>query len=139
MQKKAAWIAVTILILMMTVMGFFFLINRREYTLELPKAEDLKSIAIAADAMNADVTNVEEIKDIIYVIGDGGRTTKRESLNDSPANAEIPIKIEFCFAKGGSSLLYIYTQDNRYYIEQPYNGIYQISGDEYNSIAKYVL
>lgn len=98
MQKKAAWIAVTILILMMTVMGFFFLINRRDYTLELPKAEDLKSIAIAADAMNADVTNVEEIKDIIYVIGDGGRTTKRESLNDSPA-----------------------------------------SGDEYNSIAKYVL
>ena len=29
-------------------------------------------------------------------------------------------------------------KNNSYYIEQPYNGIYQISGDEYNSIEKLV-
>lgn len=60
-------------------------------------------------------------------------------MNDFPVNAENPIKIEFCQVRGGSSVLYIYVRNNRYYIEQPYNGIYQISGDEYNSVAKYVL
>ena len=32
----------------------------------------------------------------------------------------------------------VYKKNNSYYIEQPYNGIYQISGDEYNSIEKLV-
>ena len=82
---------------------------------------------------------LDQIKDLIYVLEGNGRTTKRESINDFPVNAETPIKIEFCFARGGSSVLYAYAQENRYYIEQPYNGIYQISGDEYNSVAKYVL
>ena len=37
-----------------------------------------------------------------------------------------------------SSTAYPALEAMSYYIEQPYNGIYQISGDEYNSIEKLV-
>lgn len=52
---------------------------------------------------------------------------------------EDPIKLEFYFENTGTSVIYMYIKDDRYYIEQPYNGIYQITYDEYNSIAKYVI
>ncbi|MEF2640971.1 MAG: DUF5301 domain-containing protein [Clostridia bacterium] len=48
------------------------------------------------------------------------------------------IKVDFHFIEAGVSTIFVYKKNNSYYIEQPYNGIYQISGDEYNSIEKLV-
>ena len=138
-RKKAIWIIAVVLLLAVTGIAGFFLRYRRTYTLELPQAETLESMVIGTDTTQEEITDMEKIRDLIYVLKDNGRTTKRESMNDFPVNAETPIKIEFCQVRGGSSVLYIYVQNNRYYIEQPYNGIYQISGEEYNSVAKYVL
>lgn len=138
-RKKTIWILTVVLILAVIGIVFFFLMHRRTYSLDLPQAEILENVVISTDTTKAEITDREKIKDLIYVLEGDVRTTRRESINDFPANAETPIKIEFCFAWGGSSVLYAYTQENQYYIEQPYNGIYQISGDEYNSVAKYVL
>ena len=138
-RKKTIWILIVVLILDVIGIVFFFQMHRRTYSLDLPQAETLGNVVISTDTTKEEITDREKIKDLIYVLEGNGRTTKRESINDFPVNAETPIKIEFCFARGGSSVLYAYTQENRYYIEQPYNGIYQISGDEYNSVAKYVL
>ena len=33
---------------------------------------------------------------------------------------------------------FVYKKNGKYFIEQPYNGIYRISPDEYNSIGKYI-
>ncbi len=138
-RKKTIWILIVVLILDVIGIVFFFQMHRRTYSLDLPQAETLGNVVISTDTTKEEITDREKIKDLIYVLEGNGRTTRRESINDFPVNAETPIKIEFCFARGGSSVLYAYTQENRYYIEQPYNGIYQISGDEYNSAAKYVL
>ena len=62
---------------------------------------------------------------------------KEESIQDYPVNAENIIKIEFDFKEGGQSLLYVYKKSEKMYIEVPYNGIYRINGDEYNSMEKY--
>ena len=52
------------------------------------------------------------------------------------------IKVDMKFWKGGAATLFVYqrssARDGEYFIEQPYNGIYEISGDEYNAIEKYV-
>ena len=113
--------------------------SKKEYTLTLPKEENIESVFFEKDNNKKEVKDTEEIKDIIYVLsGSGkGRTTKEESIQDYPVNAENIIKIEFDFKEGGQSLLYVYKKCEKMYIEVPYNGIYRISGDEYNSMEKY--
>lgn len=66
------------------------------------------------------------------------RITETESIQDSPVNVYNEIKINFYSDKENISTLFVYKRNFKYYIEQPYNGIYKISADEYNSIEKYV-
>lgn len=78
------------------------------------------------------------MKDILYVLNGTKRVTKNESIQDAPINIDDEIKVDFHFIEAEVSTIFVYKKNNSYYIEQPYNGIYQISGDEYNSIEKLV-
>lgn len=66
------------------------------------------------------------------------RTTTNESIQDSPINVENEIKIDFEYEENKTSTVFVYKKNGKYFIEQPYNGIYRISPDEYNSIEKYI-
>ena len=139
-MKKSKGIAVVIIILLAIIgIQFFILTNSRIYTLELPKAEKIRSITISSGTVKDEVTDPDDIDDILFILGQNERKTRSESVNDSPVNIENPSELTFNFRQGGGSILYLYERENQYYLEQPYNGIYQISGDEYNSIIKYVL
>ena len=46
--------------------------------------------------------------------------------------------LKFKNDSGNYKSAYIYKKDNQYYIEQPYNGIYQVTEDEYTRIEKVV-
>ena len=50
--------------------------------------------------------------------------TKKESVQDVP-QAESYIKIDFQF-ETGTSTIFAYEDSGKYYIEQPYQGIYKI-------------
>lgn len=110
------------------------------YTLNISKADGLQSISLSKETVQKEITDMQEIEDIIYVLDGGGRTTKKESTNDYPIDIEQPIKVELKsgIKKDSISVIYIYEDNAQYYLEQPYNGIYQISGDEYNGISKYL-
>ena len=129
----------TILLCGIMILGITGCGEKKEYELSIPKEESVDSISFEKKDNKKEITDNEEIKDIIYVLsGSGkGRTTKEESIQDYPVNAENIIKIEFDFKEGGQSLLYVYKKSEKMYIEVPYNGIYRISGDEYNSMEKY--
>lgn len=88
--------------------------------------------------MVEEISAVKEVEEIIYVLNGYERTTQKESVNETPVNVQHPIKVEFNFKKEGTATIYLYENANRHYLEQPYNGIYQISGDEYNSVAKFL-
>ena len=113
--------------------------SKKEYTLTLPKEENIESVFFEKDNKKKEVKDTEEIKDIIYVLsGSGkGRTTNEESVQDYPVNAEDIIKIEFNLKDEKQSTLFVYKKNGKMYIETPYNGIYRINGDEYNSMEKY--
>lgn len=116
--------------------------NKKNFKLNLPKEDKLKNITLEKNSNKLDILDEEEIKNIIYVLNGFGedRTTKEESVQDYPVNANEIIKIEFNF-KGeekGKSILFIYKKGNKSFIEVPYNGIYKINEDEYNSIEKYI-
>lgn len=114
--------------------------HKGSYELKLPEQENLAGITIEKEGKQEEITDGEEIKNIIYILygSDKGRNTKEESISDAPVNVNDSIKVDFNFAEKGTSTLFVYKKGGQYYIEQPYNGIYRISGDEYDSIEKYI-
>lgn len=63
-----------------------------------------------------------------------GRTTKEESIQDIPTGMEESITITF--NSGEKTTVFVYKKADKYYIEQPYNGIYEITQEEYNDIMQ---
>ena len=113
-------------------------LNKTSYCLNLPAIEDVSSITLEQNEKSIVINNLEEIKDIIDVLNGVKRVTKENSIQDAPVNVDDEIKIDFEFKESGTSTVFVYEKNDKCYIEQPYNGIYRISPDEYNSIEKYI-
>lgn len=110
-----------------------------KYKLNLPKASVVQKISIKNSTNNKTVTSDEEIEDIIYVLSNSGKSRTSWQMNKESFSNTVDDKIEVIFYfEGETRSLFVYDKDGKYYIEQTDNGIYQISGDEYNSIQKYV-
>lgn len=137
MQRKFFIILIIILLMLMILGIFYYFMNSRTYNLKLPQLEKLESISLEQDTNKKVINDNEKMKDIINILNERERTSKEESIQDSPVNTSNKVKIDFNFKETGASTLFVYEKNNKYYIEQPYNGIYRISMDEYNSIEKY--
>lgn len=137
MQRKFFIILIIILLMLMILGIFYYFMNSRTYNLKLPQLEKLESISLEHDTNKKVINDNEKMKDIINILNERERTSKEESIQDSPVNTSNKVKIDFNFKETGASTLFVYERNNKYYIEQPYNGIYRISMDEYNSIEKY--
>ena len=118
----------------------FWLSGQRSYELRLPDFGDLKGVALTQRG-GGEVKLVDAYaEDVLFILKGNGRTTKTESVQDAPVNVADWIQVDMSFQKGGTSTLFVYHRpgkDGEYFIEQPYNGIYEISGEEYNSIWRY--
>lgn len=116
--------------------------DRRTYELNLPQVEELSKIELKKNGMSVGIYKTDEITDIINVLLGVKRITKTESIQDSPVNVNDEIQVDFILDEDirykAVSTIFLYEKNEKYYIEQPYNGIYQISADEYNSIKVYL-
>lgn len=144
MKKFLKWAVVLLVFVGVLEVGRIVFIvagmNLRSYELTLPEQEKLVRITIESGEKQTEITDEGEIEEVIYVLSGGGkgRTTNDESINDAPVNADVLIMVNFYFKEQGASTLFVYQRGGRYYIEQPYDGVYRISNDEYNAIEKYV-
>ena len=140
-MKKGKMIFIIILLVCVGgVLGilYFNKINKSSYTLNIPSDDSVYSINLEQNGKRIEVSEQDKIKDIIYIISEVKRTTTNESIHDSPINVENEIKIDFEYEENKTSTVFVYKKNGKYFIEQPYNGIYIISPDEYNSIEKYI-
>ena len=138
-NRNVLFTVLGIIVLVVLMIGVFYHFrDRRTYTLNLPKLEKLESISLKQNEKNVIIDDKEKMQDILYILNCTKRVTKNESVQDVPININNEIQIECNFIETGKSIIFVYNKNNSYYIEQPYNGIYQISGDEYNSIEKLV-
>lgn len=140
-MKKGKMIFIIILLVCVGgVLGilYFNKINKSYYTLNIPSDDSVYSINLEQNGKRIEVSEQDKIKDIIYIISEVKRTTTNESIQDSPINVENEIKIDFEYEENKTSTVFVYKKNGKYFIEQPYNGIYRISPDEYNSIEKYI-
>lgn len=136
MAKKNWIIAGVVLIL---VMGGYFIYrytNRVVYNVGI-KESDIKSIMISYKSKKINFDTADQIKSIFDEINGVESSLETESVNDSPTNADEYITIRINDTTG-TKVIYVYEKDNNYYLEQPYNGIYQIDGNIYQSIYRYI-
>lgn len=141
MNKKEIIIVVIVFFMCIgAILGIFCYnkLNRTSYCLNLPVIQELSKLTLKQNEKSIEINNVEEIKDIIDVLNGVKRVTKQESIQDYPINVDNEIKIDFELKESGTSTVFVYENNDKYFIEQAYNGIYRISPDEYNSIEKYI-
>lgn len=136
--------AVMIAVLALSTASYILpaLFDRETYKLSLPDYDSIDSATLARrDGTKAELTTAYA-QDVLFVLKGNERSTGTESVQDAPVNVEDYIQVDFHHTGGGTSTLFVYqrpeAKNSEYFIEQPYNGIYEISGDEYNSIEKYV-
>ena len=140
MKKEKMIFIIILLVCVGGVLGilYFNKINKYSYTLNIPSDDSVYSINLEQNGKRIEVSEQDKIKDIIYVISEVKRTTTNESIQDSPINVENEIKIDFEYEENKTSTVFVYKKNGKYFVEQPDNGIYRISPDEYNSIEKYI-
>ena len=111
----------------------------KEYTLNIGKLDEISSITIDTLAQEDNIKEFSDknsINEIYNIFSE--KTTNVESVNDNPSNPDILYLIKFNHSKDESKSAYVYKKENKYYIEQPYNGIYKITEEEYKTIEKFV-
>ena len=113
--------------------------KNKEYEINLFELEEISSITIDTLAQydnEKEFKDEETIEEIYEVFAD--KKTSIESVNDIPVNPDILYFVKLKNNSGNYKSAYIYKKDNQYYIEQPYNGIYQVTEDEYTKIEKII-
>ncbi len=133
MRKKIIIVGIILILVLMCILILFKINgNRNLYKINLPSLENLLNVTFNQNTQVKVIGDQSEIKELLSILNSNGRETNEESVQDYPVNVENEIKIEFNFKEGGTSTIFVYIKKGKYYLEQPYNGIYSISKDEYN-------
>ncbi|MGG7163548.1 DUF5301 domain-containing protein [Clostridium ihumii] len=131
-RSKIFSVLIVILLLSLSLIGC------SKVQVVLPNEADLKNIVLSDNKEENNkyitITDNEEIKKIIDIIKLNSKKTNRESLGDTPTNVDYYIKLEFSYSEGGSSVAYVYKIKDICYIEQPYNGTWEIAQEIYEDI-----
>lgn len=99
----------------------------------LPQTDEITSIDITVGGNTVSHSDKTWISEIIVNIS-SSEPTNKESVQDVP-QAESYIKIDFQF-ETGTSTLFAYEDSGKYYVEQPYQGIYKIDSQLYSRLQE---
>ena len=118
------------------------------FKLNLLDREDILKLGIDTYALNDNYFefNDKNIIDKIYNIFDG-LETKKISKTYNPENPDElykvkficdPMKLLYSDKVREDTIVEVYKKDGKYYVEQRYNGIYEITEKDFNDIKHYV-
>lgn len=140
MKKRDLFLILLIgLIIIFIVLGAkYHFRDRRTYELNLPLVEEVTKITLEEDDDKASITNVNQIDNILDTLKGVKRITEIESIQDYPVNADDVIIVRLYSGETLISFVFLYERKDKYYIEQPYNGIYKIYESEYEIIDNYI-
>lgn len=107
----------------------------KKYTLVINDADNIKSVISQKNTSGGkiEVSSKTLISEIVAAIS-SERTTKQKSEGEIP-NVEEYYTITF---KDSEQKIYMYIKDGVCYIEEPLNGIYKITQEEYDKIMQYL-
>lgn len=140
-KKKSVLTVMVLAILFLLMGGFIYAYQHRDrqtYCMEQPAIETVKSISIEQNAGGVTYTDAEDIKNLLKVIYGVKMITGKESVQDSPVNAEDEIAIHISLTDEKVVTLFTYKKNFKYYIEMPYNGIYDIDEETYSILKEHL-
>lgn len=94
----------------------------------LPETGEIVSVDVTAGDQTVQHTDEAWIGEMVTALS-GAEPTGRESVQDVP-QAEDLVRLDLQLGSGASTL-FAYQEDEHFYVEQPYQGIYQITGEQY--------
>lgn len=100
----------------------------------LPEIEEISSISI--DQINGTQVSFEDSDNIQKILStiSNGKATRKPSIQDVPvAEKQGTINIK---NSDRITTIFYYEEDGKYYIEQPYQGIYEIEDDFENLLSE---
>ena len=110
----------------------------KEYIMNIPNLDDVIKITINTMSQYdsiMEITNKNDIEKIYNVFYN--RTTTKESVSKNPETADEVYHIIF-YDKEDNTDMYIYANNDKYYLEQTNNGIYETSLNDFNTIKDYI-
>ena len=135
---------VSILIVLFVLCAFCGIIwykleTRQVYIPDIPNSHNLSSISYELESGSETVMTEEEMDKILNGIYALNLNTKSVSVQDYPTDTENLVSIRLYYKEEDTvGNFYIYKRKDKYYFEEPYNGIYKISEEDYNYIIDLV-
>lgn len=130
-----------VLFVIVTIAGLvlYKLETRQVYILDIPNSYNLSSISYELESGSITVMTEKEMDKVLNGIYALNLSTKSVSVQDYPADVENLVSIRFYYKEEDSvGNIYIYKKKNKYYLEEPYNGVYKITDENYNYIINLV-
>ena len=97
--------------------------GKKADSITLPQTDEITSIDITVGANTINHSDKVWISEVVADIS-AAEPTRKESVQDAP-QTENYIKIDFRL-KTDVSTLFAYEENGKYYIEEPYQGVYRI-------------
>ena len=107
--------------------------GKKAVPITLPQTDEITSMDITVGENTVSHSDKTWIGEIITDIS-SSEPTKKESVQDAP-QVERYIKIDFQF-ETGTSTIFAYEDSRKYYIEQPYQGIYKIDSQLFGRLQE---
>ena len=101
---------------------------RKAEPMTLPETGEIVSVDVTAGDQTVQHTDEAWISEMVTALS-GAEPTGRESVQDVPQAEEL-VRLDLRLGSGASTL-FAYQEDEHFYVEQPYQGIYQITGEQY--------
>lgn len=123
----------TAAILLTVIMCFVLASCGKADPIVLPDRDNIANISVVIDGEIIYHEDSSWIDSVMSGIADAEPTSK-ESVQDVP-QVDDYIKLDIQLF-GGVSTVFAYEKDGKYYIEQPYQGIYELDSDTYSRIIE---
>ena len=127
---------IIIILFVIVIIGSISYIISNYKEINLPNLSKIEQIILEEDNKVIQINDYEDIKKIYKILVD--KKSNEKSVNETPNNIDKFIKISFIVNLEEKCKMYIYTKNDMYYIEEPYNKIFSLTKKEYETITTYL-
>ncbi len=108
------------------------------YTISVPDASQVAAIELTESGRSVAVNDEMGINIIVNALRNVNSQTKNESIQDYPVNAEDIIYVDMTLKDESHFSVFVYERRDRYYMEQPYNGIYSMKERDHDTVEDFM-
>ena len=142
MERKNKIVSIFLVLLVFLVIGFIILYKlsaRQVYILDIPNSYNLSSISYELPDGLVTISDEVAMDKVLDGLYDLELSTQSVSVQEVPTDVLELVAIRLYYREDDVvGNFYIYRKNNNHFLEEPYNGIYKITEEEYNYIINLI-